>query len=148
VYTELMCYSHYYEIIGQADKTKFWNDRTFGVRDYKTSETIDMVAEKYYRKNLGYKIVPRYMAPISHLPLLNFWDYALQLSGYAYLLELYGWKLRHSNGVPHLYIEHVQFKDRKTGEVDKVVDIPVPYLKAEVHAMFEYNRAQRRLNRA
>ena len=139
IYPELVCYSHKHKIAGQADKiiiTK--SGKNSIIRDYKTSETIDMEEKAYFRKELGRKTVERFLPPISHLATINYNEYALQLSGYGYILEMYGFP------PIELVIEHVIFSDKAAGIVDRVVDIPVPYLRKEVRAIFNHYKKSRR----
>ena len=51
---------------------------------------------------------------------------------YAWMLEEFGYKLH------KMFANHVIFKSRRTGEVDRVERIEMEYLKDEVITMLEY----------
>jgi len=138
IYPELMCYSHKHKIAGQADQVEITKGGKCRIIDYKTSATIDMEEKAYFKKALGRKVVERFLPPISHLATLNYNEYALQLSGYGYILEMYGFP------PVELIIEHVIFSDRENGIVDHVNPIQVPYLRTEVKAIFDHYRMSNR----
>lgn len=146
-YLELMCFSHFFKLCGQADKIIFSKDKKFIVRDFKTSKTIDFEQKSFYDVVKKKQIKERYISPISHLTTNNWNTYQLQLSCYAYLLESYGYICE------GLWIDHVKWKyatKAKKGELiigeepdlDRVKiyigtdSYKANYLKKEVAAIF------------
>ena len=141
-YPELICYSHKYQIAGQADLITITDQGKVIIRDYKSSKTIDTEPKAFFNKQLKRKVIEYFNAPISHLAYFNLNEYALQLSGYAYILEMHGFPpLVDEEGRTALIIEHIIFN--KNGVVTGTKDYYVPYLKKEVKALFEYHRHDR-----
>ncbi len=141
-YPELICYSHKYKIAGQADVITITDNGKVVVRDFKTSAKIQTEPIAFYNQKLKRKVIERFNSPISHLAYYNLNEYALQLSGYAYILEMHGFPpLVDEEGRTALIIEHIIFN--KNGIVTGTKDYYVPYLKEEVKALFEYERASR-----
>jgi len=137
-YPELICYSHKYKLAGQADLITITDNGKVIIRDFKTSKTIYTEPTAFYNKNLKRKVVEYFNSPLSHLPYFNLNEYALQLSGYAYMLELYGFPpLVDDQGRTALIIEHIIFN--KHGVVTGTKDYYVPYLKEEIKALFNYH---------
>lgn len=129
-------YSHYYriyqeqvlfdkeaKIAGTSDKVlqiSSSSKSAFDIDDYKTNLSKGIQFYSDYNKYL--------LGPLSHLQDCNYNKYSIQLSIYAYMLEkAYNVKIR-SLGIrfipPHNILAHHR--------------IPVPYMKAEVEAMFQY----------
>jgi len=133
-YPELICYSHYHKVCGQADVLTITEDGFCKIVDFKTSARIDTEPKKFWNPNTKKKSAEYFRTPLSHMAVFNLNEYALQLSGYAYILEMNGFPPK-DNG---LIIEHILFK--KNGEYDRSVDYVVPYLKEEIKAIFEYAR--------
>lgn len=102
IYTELLLYSDKFKIAGQAD----WvmkTGKTVAIKDYKTCEKIPK--ESFQDQVLLY--------PLHSLPSSKFFIYTMQLSLYAYLMELSGFTCR------KLVLEHViSEKDRIPYEVE------------------------------
>lgn len=141
-YPELICYSHKYKIAGQADVITITDSGKVIVRDFKTSKTIHTEPSAFYNRDLKRKVVEHFNSPISHLPYFNLNEYALQLSGYAYILEMHGFPpLVDEEGRTALIIEHIIFD--KDGMVTGTKDYYVPYLREEVKSLFEYHRYDR-----
>lgn len=151
-YLELGIYSHYYQVCGQSDKV-ILDGRKFKVRDYKTdAEKPTPKTEAFFDKSLGYKVVKKFRAPISHIPDSNFYKHALQFSIYAFMLEQYGYECE------GLFIDYVHTEFRhplnvrdelvifEEPEFDRVrvflelEEIEVPYLREEAKAILKYNR--------
>lgn len=145
IYPELICYSHEHQLCGQADVVTITPEGKVKIRDFKTSRVIETEPTAYWNPKLKKKVVKKFISPLTHLPLINYYEYALQLSCYAYMLELHGFPLLYdrSTGQACLIIEHVHFTDRFLGLIDesKNEDIYVPYLKTEVKAMFAHHKA-------
>lgn len=119
-YSELLLYLHEFEVAGQADKVKIEtcevkNEiiRYVDIDDWKTNEVID--------KDNQFK---RFKKPIGHIFDNKYWKYALQISMYAYMLERYGYVVR------HLQFTHI---DRVPGTTQELNRTPyeVPYLRSE-----------------
>ena len=153
-YLELMCFSHLHHICGQADKMILYEDNSFSLRDWKTSKTIDIEPKTFYSKGSKRRVAEHYLSPISHLTTNNYITYCLQLSCYAYMLELYGYKCK------DLWIDHVIWEYEKPSyklkkeelvigeepefnriKVYKRTDsIRANYLKPEVKALFNQHK--------
>lgn len=142
-YKEIIVYSHRFRVAGQVDVLEV-KDNVVRLRDYKTCKSIETEGFKKYKKGLG-KVADKYMPPISHLEVFNLNDFSLQLSIYAYLLELYGYE------IDRLIIEHVTFKERDKGYLhlldsiksnnlqEESVDYEVPYLREEAKALLKHH---------
>ena len=152
-YLELGVYSHLHKLSGQADKVIFTTDTSFKMLDFKTNwEKPDPKPSTFYDKSAGYSKEKRFLSPISHLPDNNYYKYALQLSIYSYMLELYGYKCE---GCTILYVntewrhpynvkdELVIFEDLEFDRVRVVLElepIEVPYLKEEAKAILKHRK--------
>jgi hypothetical protein len=131
IYPEMILYDHDHLITGTSDIVII-DGKYIDIEDHKTSEEITTKGTAYFRPELGRKTVKMLMTPLSHLEDINFNHYALQLSGYAYMLERYGYIPR------KLQINHVIFESKDLGIVKEVVPYQIPYLKKEVIAMFKH----------
>lgn len=125
VYCEQIIYSHKLQIAGQAD----WilkDRRDVSIKDYKTSEEIKKVP--FMEQTLLY--------PVNEIPDTNFHKFTLQLSIYAYLLELAGYNPK------QLVVEHIISEDDKKS-------YPVEYLRKQVILLIDdYIRVKREERRA
>ena len=154
-YLELGVYSHRYELCGQADKVIIDDNKMSIIRDYKTNQKpIVPEGTAFYSKEVNRKIIKRMLPPVSHLIDNDYWKYALQLSMYAYLLELYGIKNK------ELWIDHVITKNIKLSSVTKkhqvlsvqeefnrarvyveTKPIKMPYLRKEIISLLNHRAA-------
>lgn len=91
-YLELLIHNDELMLAGQSDKVFFINDVEFDIRDYKTNDKLPM--ESYNHQKMLY--------PFDQLDDCSFNHYAVQLSIYAYMLELQGFKCR------KLFIDHYE----------------------------------------
>lgn len=155
-YLELGVYSHLHKLMGQIDKVKITKERTSRVRDYKTNEReITPTATAYYDKSLRRKVVKRLLPPVSHLPEIDYYKYALQLSMYAYLLELHGIK----NESLHLDQVISQYKKPEQVTPEDIIileeldlnrikvfkelrEIKLPYLKEEIKNILKLRQSE------
>lgn len=110
VHPEFVIYNEQHRLAGTIDLL-VEEGNTISLYDWKTNKTIK---KKGYDGEMGKE-------PVSHLDDCNFNKYALQLSLYAYMLELEG------KEVKDLKIIHLT--------EDKAKEIEVPYLKQEVMDM-------------
>ena len=131
IYPEMILYDHEHLITGTSDIVII-DGKYIDIEDHKTSEEITTKGTAYFRPELGRKTVKMLMTPLSHLEDINYNHYALQLSGYAYMLERYGYTPR------KLQINHVIFENKDLGIVKEVIPYQMPYLKKEVIAMFKH----------
>ena len=128
VYSELLVYSNELGVAGQADVVVV-EKPYFDIGDYKTNKKMEKVS--YQNKRTGkYKMM---LKPLQKLMDCNFMHYQLQLSLYAFMLELHGLIAR------DLWIDHVQ---RKNGVLNPtlVERHPVLYLRDEVKRMLDHYR--------
>lgn len=122
IYQEQCIFDKDHLIAGTSDKilqVTSSNKSVFDIDDYKTNLSKGIQFYSEYNKYL--------LGPLSHLQDCNYNKYSIQLSIYAYMLEkTYGVRIR-SLGIrfipPHNILAHHR--------------IPVPYMKAEVEAMFQ-----------
>jgi len=157
VYLEMMLYNNKAKICGQADRV-FTFDNTSEVRDWKTVNK-DLVPEviAYWQKvgNRNKQVQAKFKKPLNVL-YNSYWEYAMQLSMYGYMLETYGFpprkKYNEAGDVisEGLVIDQVltdwvtqeQLEDnividydsilKKYRIVTDVIEIHPPYLKEEV----------------
>ena len=124
------------------------------ITTHNTSLTIDIEPKTFYSKGSKKRVAEHYLSPISHLTTNNYITYCLQLSCYAYMLELYGYKCK------DLWIDHVIWEYEKPSyklkkgelvigeepefnriKVYKRTDsIRANYLKPEVKALFNQHK--------
>ena len=87
-YPELLLWNSKYRLAGQADKvyiTTVKDIRYIDVDDYKTNNKIDLKGFK------GEKMLD----PLRHLENCNYINYSLKISTYAWMLEQFGFTVRH-----------------------------------------------------
>ena len=102
-YPELLIWNDNFKIAGQADKVfvkKGTKYKYVDIDDWKTNKK--MSKRGFYYKNYGTVYM---LPPISHIESCNFNFYELQLSMYAYLLEQFGFRVRHL-AIHHLNKKH------------------------------------------
>lgn len=151
-YLELGIFSHKYKVCGQADKIEL-KGKEFKVIDYKTNaEKPEPKPKTYYDKASRSQVTKRFLAPISHIDENKYHVYALQLSIYAHMLELYGYTCL---GLEVQYID-TEFKHpmreseddlvifrepefERIRVVTEVIPIELPYLKEEAKAILKHN---------
>lgn len=145
-YKELIVWTHEFEVAGQIDKAII-TDNKVRLRDYKTCKEIETEPKSFFKKGLG-KVTEKYLPPISHLAVFNLNDFALQMSLYGYMLELYGYEIE------SLVIEHIKVdeKEREKGYkhlIDALgnkalplehIDYEVPYLRDEARAILTHHK--------
>lgn len=112
VVTEYIIYDNYYCVAGTVDLILKNNNNEIIIIDHKTNEKID-------KKNFFSKM----KFPLNHLDDCSFNHYCLQLSLYAYILEIQGFITK------KLYINHI--KKNKDNYIE------IPYLKQEAILMLE-----------
>lgn len=121
-YDEVTLYSKKHKIAGKTDKICYRGKNIFDVFDYKTNERKGI---EYFSKYNQY-LLP----PLQHLQDCNYNEYAVKISAYAYMLELRGY------GIGKLAIIYIPPTKDKENPVYR--EIPVPYMKMEVEALFGY----------
>lgn len=148
IYPEHLVYLKSAGICGQSDRVEVVYDLV-DVYDYKTNKEIK---KEGFRDKSGKtkKLHP----PLSHLDDCNFYEYALQLSTYMYMI------LKHNHHLKpgKIQLDHVEFEidhlDKNgypvvaidaMGDpmVKNVVSYELPYLKKEVISMFKYVQENR-----
>jgi hypothetical protein len=116
-YSEEILFSKNHKIAGTADKVCYRGKRIFDVFDYKTNESKGIEFFSPYDKFL--------LEPFSHLEYCNYVIYSLQLSCYAYMINMAEY------GIGRLAIIYIPASSSNTYRV-----IPVPYMKLEAEALF------------
>lgn len=145
-YLELMIYNHKNKLCGQADKIIIGEDSCV-VRDYKTVNK-DLIPDVpfYWNAKKRKSEQEKFKSPL-RLLCNSYWEYALQLSMYGYMLELYGYPPEKLI-IDQVYTRWISKKELdKSGNVeviykdedldryrivDKVVEMEVPYLRSDV----------------
>lgn len=112
VYTELLLYNDHFKLAGMADKV-IKEGCIIHIHDYKTSREIEM--EAFQEQKMKH--------PIQHLPSCNYFEYSLQLSIYAWMLEQAGYI------VGDLVIEHVPSNHK---------EYKVKYLREDVQSLLSH----------
>ena len=118
VHSELIIYHPDYKIVGQSDEPILFSNRVLDINDYKTNDKLDF--KSFYNYHTGYQMM---VEPINHIHDCNVMHYALQLSGYAYLMECHGYTIR------DLTIEHTKDGNKKH---------KLPYLRDEIIVMLNH----------
>jgi len=134
-YLEKRIVSVKYELVGYADEVEVKNN-TINIEDSKTTKRI--YRNSSIRLKNGFVLPPRYYySPIEHIQDCNFYQAALQMSIYMYLLWVYNKKLKPGK----LHIRHI-----KTNDQDDILDeelIEVPYLLEEVKKLLKHRLKNR-----
>lgn len=132
VHQEKTLYDEEYEIAGTADhilETTRHKSSILDLDDYKTNERKGIYYESKYKKYL--------LGPFSHLQDCNYYDYSLQLSCYALMLEkLTGRK------IGKLTITFIPPNNPLAFR-----KIPVVYLKNDAKILFEYYKEQKHIKK-
>lgn len=113
-YREIKLVNHNHKLAGTIDELfieTIDRIRYIDINDWKTNAEI-----KFSNKFQNMK------APVSHLQDTNFNHYTLQISTYALMLELMGFKPR------HLQLTHIQY----INETEYEIPLPLKYLKQDV----------------
>lgn len=113
VMSETILYNHTYKLAGTADLI-IANNEQFMVKDFKTN--------KRFRYGTQYGEYMR--SPISHMPVCEYYSYALQLSLYAYMYEQMTDK--QCSGLAVLY---------RAPDSLEWQQIVLPYLKTDIRLM-------------
>jgi len=123
VHNEVCLYDEEYEIAGTADhiiETTKHKSSVLNIDDFKTNLNKGINFENKYKKYL--------LGPFSHVQDCNYYDYSLQLSCYAYMLE----KLT-SRKIGHLSIIFIPPQNPLAYK-----RIPVNYAKNDAKILFNY----------
>ena len=130
VHPELILYNLKYGVTGTADVVEIFEDKTFSLRDFKTSKSIGFQSFRKFDPIYKDRRPVMMRPPLQHLEDANGWHYTLQLSLYAYFLEQFGYKCK------ELILHHIIFDDNN--EVCNTVDYPLEYLKKECHTLLNH----------
>ena len=129
-YLEKKIVSIKYKLIGYSDEVTVKNN-FINIEDSKTTKKIYKTSS--IRLKNGFVIPPSYyFAPIDNIQACNFFDAALQMSLYMYLLWVHNKKLKPGK----LFIRHI-----KTNDKDDILEeelIEVPYLLEEVKKLLKH----------
>jgi len=129
-YIEKKIVSEKYKLIGYVDEINVIKNY-INIEDIKTSKKI-YKSSAIKLKN-GFILPPKYYySPIDNIQDCNFYQAALQMSLYMYILWTYNKKLKPGK----LYIRHIKTNDR-----DEILEeelIEVPYLLEEVKKMLKH----------
>ena len=131
IYQEQVLYNKKYMVAGTCDKlcvTSSHKDAPIDITDYKTNAKGVLV--KDFDKH-GKPVHKYFLGPLSHLLESKYSDYALQLSIYAYFLEM-----QTGRKIGSLRIHFIP-----TDNPLAHYFIPVPYMKYEVITMLEWHKA-------
>ncbi len=131
IYQEQVLYSKEFMIAGTCDKlcvTSSHKDAPIDITDYKTN--AKGVHVKDFDKH-GKPVHKYFLGPLSHLLESKYSDYSLQLSIYAYFLEM-----QTGRKIGSLRIHFIP-----TDNPLAHYFIPVPYMRETVVAMLEWHKA-------
>ena len=117
---ELRMYNRRYRVSGTSDKNVFYPNMEFDIDDWKTNEKIEM-------NNKHQKM----LYVLDHLDDCNYTHYCIQVSGYAWMLEQYGYKPR------ILKFTHVELADDGLTILEST-QYQTHYMKKEVENMLDY----------
>lgn len=133
-YPELVLYNEKYKKAGMSDlivqRTRS-KKSVMDVFDYKTNTSKGIYFDTAKRNEKGRveKFYNKFfLSPLEHLEASNYNRYALQMSIYGHMLEMLTGRKIGRLGL--LFVDHLTME---------VTMYPVPYLKFEVHALFESN---------
>lgn len=123
---EAVLYSEEYKVAGKTDRLEKING-VINIDDYKTS--LDVYKEPFMNKKMLY--------PVQHLDdcLIN--HYALQLSAYAYMIEMKGFKIGRLSVIPVKFDR--TYMPSSPDDFQIADAIQVPYLKDEVESIMSDN---------
>jgi hypothetical protein len=140
VYTEMLLWNDAFKVAGQSDiviirhsnivEANNYRAKVADIDDHKTNEKIHEKSY-YFEKTKQYKMM-KY--PLNHLMDCNLIHYQLQLSIYAYMLEMWGYE------VGDVQFTHYGHPDPETGKEPPPKVYPLTYMKKEVLLMFNYHR--------
>ena len=129
-YIEKKIVSEKYKLIGYADEVSVVKN-FINIEDIKTSKKI--YRSSAIKLKNGFVVPPKYYyAPIDNIQDCNFYQAALQMSLYMYILWMYNKKLKPGK----LKIRHVKTNDKN--EILEEELIEVPYLLEEVKKMLKH----------
>lgn len=131
-YIEKKIVSAKYGLVGYADEVKVVKN-FIHIEDIKTTEKI--YRSSAIKLKNGFTVPPTYFfPPIDKIQDSNFYEAALQVSLYMYILWIHNKRLKPGK----LYIRHI-----KTNSQDKIIKeelIELPYLRDEVKAMLKHRK--------
>lgn len=128
MYPELLVYLNSARICGQADIVKVHPDGSFDIQDFKTNKEIKINAFINWEG-----VEERFLHPLGNIPHSNYWNYALQLNTYAYIIR----KNNPSLKLGKLELLHIQF-DSTDEEVSEIHPYVLPDLQSSVRSMIEH----------
>lgn len=139
IYTELIVYSPEFRIVGTADYVEIFKDDSFIIRDYKTNKELKFSSPLIWNPKLGEKKPKRMFAPLNHIDDCNGMHYTIQLSCYAYLLELAGYKCK---GLELLYVSFDEDDDPTN-----ITPYPLNYIKNDIKSLFQHFKSSTHYNK-
>jgi len=151
IYLEAILRHHPSKTAGQADKIIIKETSSI-VRDYKSvnKELIPEV-KAYYNRKLRRNVAATFNRPIKHVKHSSYWEYAIQLSLYGYMLELLGYPPEALiidqvltewipvSEVTNQFVIHTDDTINKARVVTELKEIELPYLKKEVIDLLKFN---------
>jgi hypothetical protein len=138
IYSEIGVYNTYYLISGLIDLLLIKDDN-FIIIDWKTNKADIKFNSGYFEKDLKGNLTKYFIEtnksfkyPLTMLPDSVGNHYGLQLSGYTFLVEQFGF-----NCVGNILF---QIRENEEGSIEKVDMLQMPDLKKEVEIMFNHHR--------
>lgn len=140
IYAEIGTYSADLLISGLVDLLLVKDDK-FIIIDWKTNKAPISFKSGYYEKDAQNNITNNFILdhktfeyPLQHIPASSGHTYTLQLSSYAYLIELFGLKLN------HILLFHIRPSDINNQDSDEIIDVVgIKYLKTDVGNMLNHH---------
>lgn len=130
VYAEKMIWSKSYKVCGTADYVEVMDNR-ISVKDWKTSERIDLESYKHPNPKIGRKML---LAPVKHLMDCNHILYSLQLNTYMFMLLQQNRHLK----IGKMEILHILFDENN--EYLSTVPYPAQNMQKEIKLILEKHR--------
>lgn len=138
IYSEIGVYSSHYLISGLIDLLLV-KDNQFIIIDWKTNRADIKFDSGYFEKDSNGKLTTQFIEtnktlkyPLNMLPASVGHKYGLQLSGYTFMIEQFGFK-----NVGNILF---QIRESEEGSIEKVDMIQMPNLTKEVELMFDHHR--------
>jgi hypothetical protein len=121
MYNEVRLASHEHGIAGSCDKLHMPKANTLIISDFKTNKEIR--TKSFMNKTMFY--------PVDNFLDTEYSKYSLQLSGYAYMLEMLGFEIE------HLQFEHYKRDGAGWFNMEPTI-YPVKYHREEVIKLFDH----------
>lgn len=151
-YLEPILRMHASKVAGQSDKV-ILKETSSIIRDYKVvNKELVPEVKAYYKPKLKRKVAATFKRPIKHIKHSSYWEYAIQLSLYGYMLEEIGFppeeliidqvftKWVNESEITNEFVIDKDLSINKFRIVTEVKPVKLPYLKKEAKVILAYKR--------